>query len=309
MRIQGGGQLWRYDDLHAWDSTGRPLPAAFFDVGETLEIRVDTTGAAYPVHVDPDLSSEQERVSPDPGNSQFFGFSVATLGDVDGDGFRDVAISDREESEVYLYYGTATGTDWNSPTTLSPQDTGWVDNYGQSVTSAGDLNGDGFDDVLVGAPGINTDKGRLFVYYGAATGVSVDTEQTVEASDPVDVDTYGRVLASLGDLDGDGYDDVGVGAYTWSSDQGALYLYYGSSTGLSSASEDIVEASNAAADGYNSSSATINYAYDTNTSTDTTLSISAGSAYGYLSQLEYSPTEGVLYGWDSTNRVEYVVSY
>ena len=60
---------------------------------------------------------------------------------------------------------------------------------------------------------------------------------------------------------------------------------------------------------YNSSSATINYAYDTNTSTDTALSISAGSAYGYVSQLEYSPLEGVLYGWDSRNRVEYTVSY
>ena len=60
---------------------------------------------------------------------------------------------------------------------------------------------------------------------------------------------------------------------------------------------------------YSSSSAIINYAYDTNTSTDTAVSISAGSTYGYMSSLQYDPVGGVLYGWDSRNRVEYTVSY
>jgi hypothetical protein len=250
VRIQGAGQLWHYDDLHAWDSTGRALPAAFFDVGETLEIRVDTRGAVYPVHVDPDLSSEQERVSPDPTGYEYFGSALATLGDVDGDGFQDVAVGGRGEDKVYLYYGSATGTEWNSPYTLSPQDTGWVDNYGYSVSAAGDLNDDGYDDVLVGASGYKLDEGRLFVYYGAATGVSVDTEQTVEASDAGNADGYSKILAALGDVDGDGYDDIGVGAPSWNNDQGALYFYFGSSTGLSAESEDIFEASNAASDSY-----------------------------------------------------------
>ena len=250
VRIQGAGKLWHYDDLHAWDSTGRPLPAAFFDVGETLEIRVDTTGAVYPVYVDPDLGSEQERASPDPTSTEAFGSALAYVGDVDGDGFQDVAVGGPGEDAVYLYYGSATGTEWNSPYTLSPQDSEGGGDYGLSVSGAGDLNDDGFDDLLVGAPGYNVDEGRLFVYYGAATGVSVDTEQTVEASDAGNADGYSTVLAALGDVDGDGYDDVGVGAPSWNGNQGVLYFYFGSSTGLSASSEDILEASNAASNSY-----------------------------------------------------------
>ena len=61
---------------------------------------------------------------------------------------------------------------------------------------------------------------------------------------------------------------------------------------------------------YSSSSATINYAYDTYDSSDSSLSISAGSIGGYLSQLDYNPADGTLYGWDYNGmHVEYTVSY
>jgi hypothetical protein len=64
-----------------------------------------------------------------------------------------------------------------------------------------------------------------------------------------------------------------------------------------------------ATNSYSSGSATINYAYDTNTSTDSNPSILAGSFDGYLSSLQYDPVNGVLYGWDRSDRVEYTVSY
>ena len=64
-----------------------------------------------------------------------------------------------------------------------------------------------------------------------------------------------------------------------------------------------------ATNSYSSKSATINYAYDTNTSTDSSPSILAGSYDNYLSSLQYDPLNGVLYGWDKSDRIEYTVSY
>ncbi|MEO7082305.1 MAG: VCBS repeat-containing protein, partial [Flavobacteriales bacterium] len=105
---------------------------------------------------------------------------------------------------------------------------------GSSVSSAGDVNGDGYSDVIIGAPsGVSGVFGKAMLYLGSATGLSTTPAWTGTGENMEDL--YGYVVASAGDVNGDGYGDVLVGApaypnYTW---RGKLYLYLGSSTGLS----------------------------------------------------------------------------
>ncbi len=104
-------------------------------------------------------------------------------------------------------------------------------NYGQSVAAAGDVNHDGYGDVIVGAPYYDAgqvDEGRVWLYLGSATGLG-STAWTV-ASDQAGAH-FGRCVAAAGDVDGDGYDDVIVGAPDFDNpevDEGRAWLYLGS---------------------------------------------------------------------------------
>jgi len=109
--------------------------------------------------------------------------------------------------------------------------------YGYSVSS-GDFNGDGYDDLVVGAPSYdtaNSNAGKVYVYYGSATGFSSTPDWTSVGDDQADA-YYGYSVSS-GDFNGDGYDDLVVGAETYdtaNADAGKVYVYHGSSSGLSS---------------------------------------------------------------------------
>ena len=104
--------------------------------------------------------------------------------------------------------------------------------------SAGDLNGDGFGDVVVGAPGFSNGQageGRVFVYYGSVNGLRTDTAWTVE-SDQIGAN-LGQDSRSAGDVNGDGYGDLVVGAQYYDQpgggvDHGRLLIYLGAATGL-----------------------------------------------------------------------------
>jgi hypothetical protein len=125
-----------------------------------------------------------------------------------------------------------------SPTGLSPS-ADWMAEgdqvdaqFGFSVGTAGDVNGDGYSDVIVGAPGY-PGGGQAFIYHGSATGLSTSANWT--ASDPA-ADEFGNSVASAGDVNNDGYDDVIVGAPNTSNpelSEGKVYVYHGSQTGLS----------------------------------------------------------------------------
>ncbi len=176
-------------------------------------------------------------------DSARFGVFVSSAGDVNGDGYSDVLISadwydndQTDEGRVFAYYGHADGiadsSCWN---TVGGHGADW---YGISVSDAGDVNGDGYADVIVGAYGYDngqTNEGLAFVFHGSATGLSSSADWTGESDQ--DNAEYGISVSGAGDINGDGYSDVIVGAHKYdngSNDEGRAFVYHGSATGLSS---------------------------------------------------------------------------
>ena len=173
-----------------------------------------------------------------------FGTSVATAGDVNGDGYSDVIVGTQmydngqvDEGRATVYYGSATGLDaspaWSAE---GDQSNAW---FGSSAGTAGDVNGDGYSDVIVGAYGYDgdqTDGGRVYVYYGSATGLGAVPAWMVDGDQALAL--FGYSVATGGDVNGDGYSDVIVGAHFYDNgqtDEGRAYVYHGSATGLAAA--------------------------------------------------------------------------
>src|SRR5262249_36918897 len=108
-----------------------------------------------------------------------FGYSLATAGDVNGDGFDDVLVGApfhdgpgfADDGRVFLYLGCATGLSPNGDSFNNRSQNGAL--FGWSVSTAGDVNADGYADFIIGAPYYDwnvTDSGAAFVYAGSPSG-------------------------------------------------------------------------------------------------------------------------------------------
>jgi hypothetical protein len=181
-----------------------------------------------------------------------FGTAVAA-GDFNGDGYADLAIGAPQEDygsladmgQVHVLYGSGIGlTGTGSFFFAASPGTVPGDRYGNAL-AAGDFDGDGFDDLAMGASNADagglTNAGLVLVYFGSAGGVTSAGAQTWHQSSTgvLDVcegyDSFGASLAA-GDFDGDGYDDLAVGVINESvgaaSGAGAVNVLYGAAAGL-----------------------------------------------------------------------------
>ena len=164
-----------------------------------------------------------------------FGSSVATAGDVNGDGYSDVVVGAPASGNgrASLYLGSAGGLSTSPAWTAFGVNPG--DLFGTSVASAGDVNGDGYSDVVVGAT-FYDGRGRVYVYLGSPAGLeAVHAWQTPQDESN---SSLGNSVASAGDVNGDGYSDIVVAAYTHDAaagagaDRGRAYVYLGAAGGL-----------------------------------------------------------------------------
>jgi hypothetical protein len=168
-----------------------------------------------------------------PAGANGFGAAVTSAGDLNGDGYADVAIGAPATSNItgsaYVYLGGPTGLAASPVLSLSGDTPG--EYYGMAVASAGDTNGDGYEDLVVGAPGTPSTPGagarRAYIFLGSATGPQATPSVTIDAPTTVTgVTTFGWAAAGA-DLDGDGYSDLVVG------DAGAYaFVYPGGATGI-----------------------------------------------------------------------------
>ena len=183
----------------------------------------------------------------------FSGLSVSSAGDVNGDGYGDILIgaSNSDASGMtnsgssYVVFGKASGFGTVDLAALGTQGfqingAASFDYSGVSVSSAGDVNGDGYDDIIIGAyqadPSGKTNAGSSYVIYGKASGFgTVDLAalgtQGFHINGAAADDNSGLSVSSAGDINGDGYDDLIVGAYqadpSGRTDAGSSYVIFG----------------------------------------------------------------------------------
>ncbi|MCL4790152.1 MAG: FG-GAP repeat protein, partial [Verrucomicrobia bacterium] len=171
------------------------------------------------------------------------GYCAAAAGDVNGDGFDDLIVGcvprsngPGDAGEARVYYGSTNGLAaepaWRVSLTKRPTQ------FGQVVAGAGDVNGDGFDDVIVSAPNYGyelTEEGRVWIYHGSRKGLSQTASWSAEGKQTAA--RFGYACGAAGDVNGDAYDDVFIGAYSASHgevQEGRVFVYYGSRQGLKS---------------------------------------------------------------------------
>jgi hypothetical protein len=198
------------------------------------------------------------------GNICQFGFSVTSIGDFNGDGVTDIAVGAPYDSDgglekgaVWILFMNSNGTvkSHQKISTLEGNFTGILDTnngFGRSISSVGDINGDGVTDLVVGAP--FDDDGSS--YKGAVWILFMNSSGTVKSYQKIS-DTYGNFIgklisnsrfgtsvATLGDLNGDGIPDLAVGSISGRDDgyeKGSVWILFLNSNGTVNTSQKINE--------------------------------------------------------------------
>ena len=248
------GRTLQYAKLAAWDSRGEVLEARLRRPSSScIEIALDDAGARYPIRIDPLLSESSDTLLESDQVFADFGVSVASAGDVNGDGFADVIVGapsfdsgQDNEGAAFIFLGSASGVPDAGAASAQTQLEGDQSfaRLGHSVASAGDVNGDGFADVIVGAHFYDsgeTNEGAAFVFLGGPGGIADAGPATAHAQ--LEGDQPGSLLgwsvASAGDVNGDGFSDVVVGASSYDAgevDEGAAFVFLGGPAGVADGS-------------------------------------------------------------------------
>jgi Secretion system C-terminal sorting domain/FG-GAP repeat len=263
-----------YEDLKVWDANNEPLVAhmELTKDNRVLSLVVDDQDAEYPVTIDP-LSRNPEWTTSANGIlpalltnlslqvHTLYGYTVVGLGDVNNDGFSDVAVSAPTMSNVvtgtgsllgvgavFIYYGASGGLDTVPGNVLQPSTAVTGAAFGFSV-AAGDVTGDNINDIIIGAPldGITLDfggsggilngtVGKVYVYQGGAPlappnptpllNISLNTALLTNATITLNA-LFGFSVAVADDMNGDTKKEIIVGSPTYARISGSTAIKTG----------------------------------------------------------------------------------
>ena len=273
VRILGDGAMGDGVTLigNSWFNAGTVVDAegtfdVFTDGNARVEIEqgLDLTRVLVPVELSDIEAGNGGFVINGVKAGDYTGRSVSSAGDVNGDGFDDlfvgVALEDPNGNNTgasFVVFGKTDGT-MVELTDVEAGTGGFVingasasDYSGRSVSGAGDVNGDGFDDLIVGAFSDDPNgltSGASFVVFGKTDGIAVELSD-VEAGTGGFVingvsaaDRSGASVSSAGDVNGDGFDDLIVGAYVDDpngNDSGASFVVFGKTDGIAVELSDV----------------------------------------------------------------------
>lgn len=194
---------------------------------------------------------------PNLGADDLFGSSIATIGDLDGDGVQDMAVGavgddtgGSNRGSLHVLFMSPNGSVRNTLKIANNLNGGPAiqdfDTFGQSVTTIGDLDGNGVTDIAVGAGGSDMggiNRGAVYVLL-LNLGGTVKGHQVIASGiggGPIlsDNNAFGSEVASIGDLDGDGINDLAATAPGENGERGALYILYLNSNGTARAVQKI----------------------------------------------------------------------
>jgi hypothetical protein len=274
-----------YEDLKAWDANGNALAAHMELKANLLSLVVDDKNATYPVTIDPLNKTPDWSTSADgilPGlltNLQLqvqtlYGYTVAGLGDINGDGYDDVAVSAPGMADVivnpsgplvgvgavFVYLGSVTGLPTTPSKVLQPNTAVEGSLFGYSI-DAGDITGDGKNDIVIGAPmdryttsaaaltgsvSVSVTAGKVYIYKSEDLLVSPNPTNFLElklqgtaffvhnilASNITENALFGFSVAVTDDINNDSKADIVIGSPTYvgidvlSVQSGAAFVFY-----------------------------------------------------------------------------------
>ncbi len=249
--------------LHRSSSCHRALSSSF--LGGVCAVALCGTATAQfgTVKSEQKISETEGGFGGDLDSLDFFGSSVASIGDLDGDGVPDLAIGASGDDDgafgqgaVWLLFLNSDGT-VKSERKISETSGGFggvldqADIFGRSVAPTGDLDGDGHPDLAVGAPFDDDgglDQGAVWILFLNPDGTVKDEQKISDTAGGfggrLGQDSFGISVGSLGDLDADGNTDIAVGAYLDNDGgfhQGALWILFLNADGTVSAEQKISE--------------------------------------------------------------------
>lgn len=182
-------------------------------------------------------SAPSTRLAYENGNNGIH--AVAAAGDVNGDGYGDVLAATNYDTEagqrgtrILLFPGSATGPAITPEWQFDGREEGASLVGGRALATAGDVNGDGCADILVGEPGDGTQAGRVLLFHGGRTGLPVQPTAVLTRGGAGDA--FGVSAGAAGDVNGDGFQDIIVGASLagGAGQPGGVWVYAGSAGGI-----------------------------------------------------------------------------